>query len=153
MILSIFNTTEFYVAIFVIAAAVVAYAAMPSGKGAAREYLLAGALCVEPSDEEPSVEIECLDSGAVVLTRRGVGNVGGDGAVSIAITQIGFDLIIKERLTPGKLPPEPLTAMFRLDFMGQERYHVRYESEAISRGCTLVFHCRPGIKVRRTLER
>lgn len=149
--LSVFSSTEFCVTVLVIAAAVIAYAAMPAQKGTAREYLLGGELREMSRQCPPSIELCCLDSGAVRLVRYGVEGVAPDGAVSIAVTVTGFDILVKERLVAGREDPVPLTASFTFDFLGHERYHLRYVSEQLSLGCSLTVNNRPGITVIRPL--
>lgn len=153
MILSIFTTTEFYVTVLVIAAAVIAFAAMPAQRGAVKEYLLAGKIVTVDSETEPSISVECLQSGAVKLCRKGFQTCIPPAAVSLAITVKGFDVTINERITPGHIEGAPVEAEFTLDFMGQDRYHIRYISDTTSRSCTMVLNNLSGIKITRILTR
>ena len=101
MPLSIFTTTEFYVTVLVVAAAVLAYAAMPASAGAVRQHLVGSSLgsmgrCA------PGIEVECLGGGDVVISRRGLDGVFPDGAVSAAVSVKGFDVTVEERVVCGK---------------------------------------------------
>ena len=85
MPLSIFTTTEFYVTVLVVAAAVLAYAAMPASAGAVRQHLVGSSLGSRGRCA-PGIEVECLGGGDVVISRRGLDGVFPDGAVSAAIS-------------------------------------------------------------------
>ena len=77
------------------------------------------------------------DDGSVVLTRNGIEGVSTSGAVSLAVTIIGFDITIEERIVPGNNLDEPIdTATFVLDFLAPDRYHLKYNSSATSRFAT-----------------
>lgn len=154
MLLSIFTTTEFYVTVLVIAASVIAFAAMPAHRGEVREYLLAGDLVVaEESESIPSISVECQESGAVTLIRKGIDLPLPPAAVSLAVSVKGFDVTINERIVAGMAEGAPVEAVFSLDFMGSERYHIRYVSDVSSRSCSLILHNRPGIKITKFLSR
>ena len=155
MPLSIFTTTEFYVTVLVVAAAVLAYAAMPASAGAVRQHLVGSSLgsmgrCA------PGIEVECLGGGDVVISRRGLDGVFPDGAVSAAVSVKGFDVTVEERVVCGKCDAgdgNPDTAVFRLDFLAEgQRYHLRYVSDAVQMSVSLVLHNRMGIKVSRELS-
>lgn len=139
-----FHSTEFYIILFVIAAAVVGIFARPSNRGAAITHLIAGELSETP-DSTPRIEIECGDDGTVTLRRYGVEGINTSGAVSIAVTLIGFDISIEERLVDGQ-PGDPAinTATFRLDFLGREHYHMKYNSQTSSRFMAATISNRPG---------
>lgn len=69
IILSIFNSVEFYVITVVIAAAVIAYASGGNGGGPTRQYLLPGVLAMTDEGRAPSIELICCDDGSVVLAK------------------------------------------------------------------------------------
>lgn len=154
---SFFTSVEFYVMAAVAAAAVVGLCVRPSQKGEARKYLLAGILSADGNDDEaPGIDVEVNDNGSVRLRRRGLkGLVNPSGAVSAAVTVAGFDIVVEERLTPGRDTGEdadaPTEAAFTLDFLGQEHYHLRYYSEATGGMAAMPLHVRPGIRVSRPL--
>jgi hypothetical protein len=148
----IFQTVEFYVITSVIAAAVVAYMAIPAQRGEAKLHMLAGELFEGDFDAKPSIEFHCNDDGSVTLVRRGISGIYASGAVSIAIKVIGFDLMIEERLTQGSpLDMQMSEAQFNLDFLAPEWYHIKYNSENIGRFCAASLHVRPGLVLRKEL--
>lgn len=138
---------------FVIAAAVMALVARPQNVGPVAEHLLAGRLSDDISDfsDEPQIDLECRADGTVVLRRLGLTGVGIDGALSLKVEVKGFDIRIYERLTPGNDPQPAVAATFYLDFIGRERYHVRYESEATSTAASLWLHNVEGNHITRPL--
>ena len=135
------HTTEFYVIATLVAATIVALLAHPSSRGEARQHLLAGELSnasnrswSDTTTVEPSISFRVRDDGAVALTRHGVDGVSTSGAVSLAVTVIGFDISIEERIVPGNNMDDPIdTATFVLDFLAPDRYHIKYNSSATSR--------------------
>jgi hypothetical protein len=148
----IFQTVEFYVITSVIAAAVVAYMAIPAQRGEVKLHLLAGELFEGSRDAVPSIEFHCNDDGSVTMLRRGLQGIHASGAVSIAVKVIGFDLMIEERLTQGSvLDLEMAEAQFNLDFLAPEWYHIKYNSEDIGRFCAASLHVRPGLVLRKEL--
>lgn len=138
------SSVEFYVYATLVAAAIVAFLARPSSRGEARQHLLAGDLSNElnrswsdVNTSQPSISLRVRDDGAVVLTRNGIEGVSASGAVSLAVTIIGFDITIEERIVPGNNLDEPIdTATFVLDFLAPDRYHLKYNSSATSRFAT-----------------
>lgn len=146
-----FHSTEFYVLLFVVAAAVIGLFAMPGKKGAAQTHLFRGQLS-RSTDDTPRVEIECGDDGTVILRRYGIEGITESGAVSLAVTVIGFDVSIEERLVEGQPGDMYIdTATFRLDFMGREHYHLKYNSTTSSRFVALTVNNRPGFRSVRPL--
>ena len=135
------SSVEFYVYATLVAAAIVAFLARPSSRGEARQHLLAGELSNatgrnwgEIATVQPAISLIVRDDGAVVLFRHGIDGVSTSGAVSLAITVIGFDITIEERIVPGNNLDEPIdTASFVLDFLAPDRYHLKYNSSATSR--------------------
>lgn len=157
ILMSIFQSVEFYVISAVLAAAVVAASVKPSGKGAARTYLYGGTLVDDgPSaaSDAPSIALEVSEDGRdVILERRGLAGVGfDDGAYSVAVSVAGFDVTIDERLTFGKGFGTPATgAVVNLECLAQERYHILYRSETLGRNCAFTLRLRPGVRLEREL--
>jgi hypothetical protein len=148
----IFQTVEFYVITSVIAAAVIAYMAIPAERGEAKLHMLAGELFEGDGSVVPSIEFHCNEDGTVTLVRRGLSGIFASGAVSIAVKVIGFDLMIEERLTQGASWDMEMTeAQFNLDFLAPEWYHIKYNSENIGRFCATSLHVRPGLVLRKEL--
>lgn len=149
------DSVEFYVLAAVAAAAVVGLCVRPSQKGEAHKHLIAGSLASVAGSDEPGIDIGVSDDGSVEIVRRGLdGLVRADGAVSLAVTVAGFDILVEERLTPGagsEEGPDPTEARFILDFLGQEHYHLRYYSETTGGMAATGMHVRPGITISRRL--
>lgn len=152
--MSVFDSIEFYVIAAVVASAVVGLCVRPSSKGEAVTRLLAGELSPardDGADSTPSIELLVEEDGSVTLTRRGLdGMVHASGALSLVVNVAGFDISVEERLTPGCPEadvPEPAEARFTLDFLGAERYHLRYYSEATGGLAVTPLHVRPGIHI------
>ncbi len=158
VILSIFTSTEFYVTIFVIAASIVVYSAMPRRSVPVRELLSAGKLIDGNPTGTPEINVEVLDSGSIIILRSGLTDylsITSD-AVSLAMKIHGFDIEITERISAsGSVRQEKSTvyAMFRIDSLGPGRYHVRYFSPSTQLGTVFTLNIRPGIKVSRVLAR
>lgn len=150
------NSVEFYVVAGSVAAAVVALSALPSRRGAAVLHLAAGEL-LPPDDsdnpESPAISAEVDRHGRVVVTRHGLHGITSDGAVSLAINVIGFDVKIEERLTPGSAAGTPIgQTRFTLDFFAPERYHISYNSEDAGLFAAFTLPIRPGIAITRPLR-
>lgn len=154
IILSIFNSVEFYVITVVIAAAVIAYASGGNGGGPTRQYLLPGVLAMTDEGRAPSIELICCDDGSVVLRRHGLEGMTLSGAVSLAINVVGFDVRIKERVVSGKRGDTETvdTASFVLDFMGAEHYFINYTAEDAGLFAAVTLHNRPGIRVVKNMQ-
>lgn len=154
MLLFILTSVEIYVIAAVGAAAVLALCIKPSARGEARQYLLAGTLCRvdTPQAAEAAIDIECLADGKVLLTRRGLKNVNDTGAVSLAVTVTGFDISVEERIVCGNGGEPVDTALFTLDFLGQERYHLHYNSEPTATSASLTLSNRDGMHLSRELK-
>lgn len=152
MILSIFQTVEFYVITAFIAAAVVGMAAMPARRGAARQILAGGSLLFDAAPSEPGIVFVVNDDGSVSIYRFGLDGVGDSGAYSLAATVIGFDVTIDERLTPGRDNTAAATAaVVVLNGLGAERYHFHFRSEATGRSAAFSLNLRPGNRIERRL--
>ncbi len=148
-----FHSTEFFVIATVVAALIVGFMAIPSRRGEARQFFVEASVMATGDDHaDPSIEFVCADDGTVALTRHGLQGVRTSGMVNLAITLIGFDITINERLVEGSTWDGPAdTAMATLDMMGAERYHVVYKSESLSRIATLTINNRPGFRASRPL--
>lgn len=160
---------ELCVVLFMAAAFVVALCARPRGTGPAETGFLTGELSSEHSETtettettghpaqpepSPSVEFLCRDDGAVVITRHGLQGLTEGATVALAVTRTGFDITVKERIAPAREPGgAPVdTATFVLDGLGQERYHIKYDSEATSSFAALTLRNTPGLHALRPLR-
>ncbi len=153
MLLSVFQTVEFYVIATVVAAAIIAFITKPNSNSEARQMLLAGNLLYIDNEKAPSIKMEALDNGNVVLSRYGIAGLSMSGAVSLAITIVGFDISIEERITEGIGDDDVINcAEFMLDYIGNERYHVKYNSEKTGRFVAFTFNNRPGYTVQKILD-
>lgn len=155
------GSVEFYVYATLVAAAIVAFLARPSSRGEARQHLLAGELSnasnrswSDGNSAQPSISLIVRDDGAVVLFRHGIEGVSSSGAVSLAITVIGFDITIEERIVPGNNLDDPIdTATFVLDFLAPDRYHLKYNSSATSSFVATTLLVRPDYEKHLQLNR
>ncbi len=146
-------SVEIYVILAVVAAAILALASRPSSAGSAEQILLACALEDDASGLPPAVRMECLDNGRIMLTRTGVSDLCGDGAVSLAVEIKGLDIRIEERLTPGRgLRAPSLTASCVFPFIRLDRYHVAYNSASTGLFVAFTFPAKPGAAVERPLQ-
>lgn len=165
LMLFVLSSVEMYVMAAVAAAAVIALCVRPSSKGEARQYLLAGVLCdfdgagdnglvMSAGDYalEQTILMECLDNGDVLLTRRGLAGMTDAGAVSLAISVIGYDVTIEERLVEKSGGQPVNTALFTFDFLAPERYHIHYISEQTASATAFTLHNRPGLHLSRSLR-
>ncbi|MCM1451949.1 MAG: hypothetical protein NC102_06800 [Clostridium sp.] len=165
--MSFFYSVEFYVILAVVAAAIVALASRPAQNGPVEEILIS---CLIEDASSPqtrslaadsltsatlpvdhpkaALRMQCLDSGRIAITRFGLANLCGDGAVSLAIQVKGADIRIEERLTPGKGLLLPLaTASCVLPFIKLDRYHVAYNSASTGLFASFTFPAKPGMVV------
>jgi hypothetical protein len=142
-----FHSVEFYVIMTFAAAAVIAMCARPSSRGEALTHLVSGWLADGDAEAEPALHVECLDNGDVKLRRTGLQNVYATGAVSLAITQIGFDIAIIERVVEGTPVDGAFVheAVSTLTFMAQDWYHIKYTDEKTGRFAAFTLHVRPGL--------
>lgn len=152
MLLSIFNTVEFYVVTAFIAAAIVGLAALPARRGAARQILVGGDLLFDAPSAEPEITFTVEDNGDIRVIRHGLEGVLDCGAYSLAVTIIGFDVTIEERLTAGRGEGvEAGGACAKIAGLGAERYHFQYRSEATGRSAAFSLNLRPGNSITRPL--
>lgn len=156
MVASIFNTVEFYVITAFIAAAVIAAVAMPSQKGAARTFLYGGTLRSDAAPSEPGIVAIVGDDGNLTIHRFGLDDLGEDGTYSLAVTIIGLDVTIEERVRSSRplneCNPSYDAAWAVLDCLGPERYHFNYRSEATGRSAAFSLNIRPGNRIERLLS-
>lgn len=153
MILSIFQTVEFYVVMVFIAAAVVGLAAMPSRRGEARQQLVAGELIYDAAPSVPGIVIIVNDDATFTIYRFGLENVAESGAFSLVVTFIGFDITIDERVVYGRQDGRMATAaQATIKGVAPERYHILYRSEATGRNAALSLNMRPGNRIDRELS-
>lgn len=158
---SVFQTVEFYVIVSVIAAAVIAVVSLPESKGEEKLHLIAGELLqaqeadavgsAGPGNGELLIEVHAANF--VTIRRTGLDGVTMAGAVSLAVKVSGFDIVIEERVTTGAASPFGMAdaAVFHLDFLAPEWYHIRYESERFSEHAAFTLHVREGIVMRKQL--
>lgn len=152
IILSIFQTVEFYIVAAFMAAAVVAAVSMPSRRSSARMYTYGGTLRTDAAMSDPGIVAQVNDSGELVIHRFGLDNLTESGAYSLAVTIIGFDVTIEERLTYDRRENNPVTAAYAtLDCLGSERYHFLYKSEITGRSASFSLNIRPGNRIDRLL--
>lgn len=143
------HSTEFYVILFTIAAMVIGLLVKPGQRGQAETSFLTGKLDREV-DTTPRIEIRCLDNGDVELRRCGLHGITLSATVALAITKIGFDLTIEERVTQGNPSDTPAErATFIIKGLAQERYHLKYNSSAFSTFLATTLPNRPGISFTR----
>ena len=155
------GSVEFYVYATLVAAAIVAFLARPSSRGEARQHLLAGELSnasnrswSDSNSAQPAISLIVRDDGAVVLFRHGIEGASSSGAVALAITVIGFDITIEERIVPGNNLDDPIdTATFVLDFLAPDRYHLKYNSSATSSFVATTLLVRPDYEKHLQLNR
>lgn len=152
--MSFFHTTEFYIILFLVAVAIVAFIAKPASPVEAMEYLLGGVLSAEGGDDgAPGISVDCDDSGCVWLRRTGITGVDITGAVSAKVVVKGTNITVYERITPGRYGDDPVdTVLFSLDMLHGDRYWLRYESESTNRTATLSFRNTPGYHAQSLLK-
>ncbi len=153
MLVSIFQTIEFYVVMIFIAAAVIGLAAMPSRRGAARQQLVGGSLDFDAAPSSPGIVVIVNDDNSITIYRFGLENVSESGAYSLAVTFIGFDVTIDERLVYGRQGGLAATAaQATVTGFAPERYHFLYRSEDTGRNAAFNLNIRPGNRIDRRLE-
>ena len=139
-------SVEFYVLMFTVAALLVGLIVKPKEKGAAETSFATAMVLDRETDTTPRLEFKCLENGDVVLIRSGLSGITDTATVALAVTRIGFDISIEERITPGEGDGEAVErATFILGNLGAERYHVTYNSSAYSLFMSTTLVNRPGI--------
>lgn len=146
---------EFYVILATVAAAIVAVIALPARRGAARTFFVEGAL-LSPSEEGPATEeavrFSVNDHGSLLIYRSGLDGVRSDGAVNLAVKVAGLDVVIEERITPGRRGEAVGAAVFEIDFLGPERFHFQYRNTHTNQSASLTLNLRPGNALARPLQ-
>ena len=144
------HSTEFLVIVLTLAALLVGLIVKPSRRGQAETSFARGELYPD-ADPTPRLEFRVTSSGLLEISRCGLVGLTSADSVSIAITRIGFDLEIEERIVhndgPAGFPIE--RAVFTLDNLAPERYHIRYNSSAYSTFLATSLTVRPGISFSR----
>ena len=89
--------------------------------------------------------------GLIVKPRnRGVAETSFATGELYVDSDIGFDLNIEERITPGFGAPDPcVRAVFTIEGLPSERYHVSYNSSAYSTFLATTVPLKPGVKFTR----
>lgn len=148
-----FNSVEFYILTAFVAAAIIAFAAMPSRRSAARSFFYGGELFADAAPSGPGIVAIVEDDGRLAIHRFGLQNIGLDGAYSVAVTIIGFDVTIEERLTAGSAASDrSMAGKVLIDCLGPERYHFHYRNEAMGRSAAFSLNIRPGNRLDRRME-
>lgn len=149
-----YNSIEFYVIAGTLAAAAIVAASMPTKRSEAKLHLIPGELNGnEDENSSPAaINVEVDDNGRVIIRRSGLKKITENGAVSLAINVIGFDVNIEERLTTGNGSHTIDTAEFILDFFAPERYHVKYNSEDAGVFTAFTLNVSPGIRIHKELK-
>lgn len=136
-----------------IAAAVIGLAAMPSRRGEARQQLVAGDLIYDAAPSVPGILLIVNDDATFTVYRFGLENVDESGAFSLAVTFIGFDITIDERLVYGHQGGRMATAaQATIKGVAPERYHILYRSESTGRNAAFSLNMRPGNRIDRALS-
>ena len=149
---SLLTSVEFYVVMVFIAAAVVGFAAMPSKRGEARQLLVAGNLTTGDAPSVPGIVAVVNDDLSLTIYRFGLVDVACDGAFSLAVTFIGFDITIDERVVYGSRGASAVTgANATVTGLASERYHILYRSETTGRNAAFSLNIRPGNRIDREL--
>ena len=146
-------STEFYVLIFTLAACCVGLIVKPGRRGQAETSFAEAMTLDREVDTTPRVEFRCLSNGDVALIRSGLTGVTSADTVALAITRIGFDISIEERISPGRGGEPVERATFLLSGLGQERYHVKYNAPEYSLFLATTLPVRPGIEFTREFTR
>ena len=160
MLLSILSSTEFYVTIFVFAAAIVAFFAKPAPNTPVREMFAAGILVTTDSDaRQPAVSLEVLPSGTIIIMRSGLENICmTTDSVSLALKIKNNDITITERIYQpdhNKTYSKEETAsgaIFSIETLPTGKYHIRYDSPSTQLSATYALNIRPGIKTKKPLS-
>lgn len=147
------HSIQFYVIMTVVAAAIIAVVSRPSRRSQARTFLIPGVLDQGDCDTAPSITIDVNDDGTITLVRDGLNDVTQSSAVSLAVTMIGFDVTVHERVADGySTDPTCTRATFVLDFMATDRYHIQYIEDRTHRMAAFSLSVRPGIHTTQPLR-
>ena len=129
-----------------VAACCVGLIVKPGRRGQA-ETSFAAALTLDSDNAEPEtprVELRCLDNGSLLLRRCGLTGLTDTAVVALAITRIGFDIEIEERVTPGR-GAFIVRASFIIGDLGAERYHIKYNASQSSLFMATSFTLKSGV--------
>ncbi len=146
-------SVEFYVIMFTVAALLVGLIVKPREKGPAETSFVTAMVLDRETDTTPRLEFRCLDNGDVALIRSGLSGITDTATVALAITRIGFDISIEERVTPGSGGYPVERASFLLEGLGAERYHITYNASSCSLFISATLPNRPGINFTRLFTR
>lgn len=165
------SATYTYILLLFAAAAFVAYIARPRTRGEAVKHLYAGELETLPLNEDgsengpeadsdiagqihPVLAVRCIGNGKVLFERRGFAGLTASGAVSLAVTTIGKDVEVMERVTYG-YPGDAkvVQASFTVDLTGPEWRHIKWTDEDSGLWCAFTLHVREGISLTVPLKR
>ena len=130
MVLSIFNSVEFYIFSFAIAMVIVAFFMHPNDKGEALTLFAHGFMLL--SDNEPSIELKYDDEQTLTVVRRGVFLNTLECELNYAITVIGKDIKISEKLVVDRnavLNQQTVDVAFSTDRIMPGKYHVYLDSQ------------------------
>lgn len=145
-----FHSVEFYVILFTIASLAVGLIVKPQQRGEAETSFEVATMGANPGeDSTPRLMVKCMPNGVVMLQRCGLSDVTDSATVALAITRIGFDLTIEERVTAGVGGTPAGCATFLIAGLAQERYHVKYNSSAYSTFVSFSLTNHPGISFTR----
>ncbi len=157
-----FGSIEFYVICAVVAAALVAFAALPPRRGAVRTFFFTGTLHEATSADAdritsaigtaPAIRATVDSHGILMSERGGLDGIFTDGACTSAVQVSGFDVIIEERRVPGRRGRPATAATVRVDCLGAERFHFLYNSEATGRKAAFTLRISPGNTIVRGLN-
>lgn len=145
-----------YVVLTVMAAAIIAIIARPSQRGEALSYLIPG--IPEPADPDnletiASLSLYVNDDGSVSITRHAIKHMTSSAAITLAITLIGRDITIHQRLAGGYSSDTVCDhATFTLDFLAKDRYHIQYLDDDNNLMGAFTINVQPGIKMTQLLK-
>ncbi len=145
---------EWCVVAAVVAAAVLALCARPSGRGSAVTTFVEGTLveCGDGDDSGAWIHASVDDCGGVEILRTGLENIPMSSHLSLAVTRVGFDIELKEREAIAGGAPTARCVRFRLGGLGAERYHVVYRCERTKECAAFTIKIKPGIKIDKALN-
>ena len=141
------ESTEFLVVMFTLASLLVGLIVRPHRRGQAETSFAGGELYAD-DDLRPRVEFRYTSSGALEISRCGLSDLTSTDSVALAITRIGFDIEIEERIVrnehSGGSPVQ--RAIFLLHDLAPERYHIKYNSSAYSTFLAVTLPLREGLR-------
>lgn len=143
------TSVEFYTIAFIVAAAVVAMCVKPPVHGEVITEFVRGT----PTDgieSEPSLQISVDNENRVTVFRLGFEDLTAESVVTLVVNKKGFDLEIKERvsISPGEYVN---SAVFMLNFLAPERYHVTYQADNSERFVAFNLTVKPGNRFEKQL--